>query len=68
MLIGYLRWNGLHLSVVGCDSCSSIPFCNTFGVLLRVCSLVLCVRLCAILYSVTFLIKRDLDRAASENL
>ena len=29
---------------------------------------VLCVRLCAILYSVTFLIQRDLHRAASENL
>ena len=29
---------------------------------------VLCVSLCAILYSVIFLIQRDLHRAASENL
>ena len=29
---------------------------------------VLCVRLCAILHSVTFLIQRGLHRAASENL
>ena len=68
MLTGYLRWNGLHVSVVCCDSCSSILFCNTFGFFSVSAAFVLCVSLCAILCSVTFLIQRDLHRAASENL
>ena len=68
MLTGSLRWNRLHLSMVCCDSCSSIQLCNTFGFFSVSAALVLCVRLCAILNSVTFLIQRDLHRAASENL
>ena len=68
MLTGYLRWDELHLSVVCCDSCSSTQFCNTFGFFSVSAALVLDVRLCAILYSVTFLIQRDLHRVASENL
>ena len=68
MMIGYLRWSGLHLSVVCCDSCSSTQFCNTFGFFSVSAALVLCVRLCAILCSATFLIQRDLHRAASENM
>ena len=68
MLTGYLRWNGLHPSVVYYDSCSSIPFCNMLEFFSVSAAFVLCVCLCAILYSVTFLIRRDLHCAASENL
>ena len=51
------------------DSCSSIQFCNTFGFFSVSAALLLCVRLCAILYSVTFCrFWWDLRRAATKLL